>query len=164
MPSGEYNTICGQPSQVELQDGWRAVASVLIVGEAQTAHAYRAIATAAARAPLRSRHSLCRSTRARQKLSVDFFHDVIRNRRRRGEGIMEGKRFRRIQNGCIYEIIGRDETPGGQPCWILWNEREGKEVFAVDFQLKRQVGWELVGKSDQPETTAREAPPALMKK
>ena len=104
------------------------------------------------------------TTRARRKLSVDFFHDVIRNRRRRGKGIMEGKRFRRIQNGCIYEIIGRDETPGGQPGWILWNEREGKEVFEIDFQLKRQVGWELVGKSDQLETTPREVPPALMKK
>ena len=77
---------------------------------------------------------------------------------------MEGKRFRRVQNGCIYEIIGRDETPGRTPRWILWNEREDKEEFAVDYQLKRQVGWELVGRSDQQETTPREVPPALMKK
>ena len=77
---------------------------------------------------------------------------------------MEGKRFRRIQNGCIYEIIGRDETPGRQPRWILWNDRIGERRFEVDFQLKRQLGWELVGRSDQQETTPREIPPALMKK
>ncbi len=77
---------------------------------------------------------------------------------------MEGKRFRRIQNGCIYEIIGRDETPGQQPRWILRDDRTGEREFAVDFQLKRQVGWELVGKSDQQETTLREVPAALMKK
>ncbi len=78
--------------------------------------------------------------------------------------MMEGKRFRRIQNGCIYEIIGRDETPGRQSRWILWNEQIGERQFEVDFQLKRQIGWELVGKSDQQETTPREVPPALMKK
>lgn len=77
---------------------------------------------------------------------------------------MEGKRFRRIQNGCIYEIIGRDETPGQQPRWILWNAAIGEREFAVDFQLNRQVGWELVGKSDQQESTPREVPAALMKK
>jgi len=97
-------------------------------------------------------------------MGVEFFNDVFRNRRRRGEEIMEGKRFRRIQNGCIYEIIGRDETPGQQPHWILWNEAIGERVLAVDFQLKRQMGWELVGKSNQQETTPREVPPALMKK
>ena len=77
---------------------------------------------------------------------------------------MEGKRFRRIQNGLHYEVIGRDETPGRQPRWILWNDRLRERQFEVDFQLKRQVGWELVGKSDQQETMPREVPPALMKK
>jgi hypothetical protein len=77
---------------------------------------------------------------------------------------MEGKRFRRIQNGCIYEIIGRDETPGRQPRWILRNEQVGGREFADEYQLKRQLGWELIGKSDQQETTPREVPPALMKK
>jgi hypothetical protein len=54
---------------------------------------------------------------------------------------MEGRRFRRIQNGCIYEVIGRDDTPGQQPRWILWNEKIGEQEFADDFRLNRQVGW-----------------------
>ncbi len=74
--------------------------------------------------------------------------------------------YRRIQNGCIYEVIGQADSPGASPHWILWNERIGERQFVVDFQLARQVGWELVGKvgkSDRQETTPREVPAALMK-
>lgn len=77
---------------------------------------------------------------------------------------MEGKRFRRIQNGCIYDVIGRDETPGRTPRWILWNDRTGEQEFADDFRLKRQLGWELIGTAKQPEKTHRPAPPPLLKK
>ncbi len=79
---------------------------------------------------------------------------------------MKGKRYRRIQDGCIYEVIGQDERPGMAPRWILWNERIGERQFVVDFQLGRQLGWELVGKvgkSDRQETTPRDVPAALMK-
>lgn len=77
---------------------------------------------------------------------------------------MEGKRFRRIQNGCIYEVIGRDETPGQPPRWILWNEKIGERALADDFRLNRQVGWEIVGKSGRQQSTAQETPAPLMRK
>ncbi len=79
---------------------------------------------------------------------------------------MKGKLYRRNQDGCIYEVIGQDERPGMTPRWILWNERIGERQFVVDFQLGRQLGWELVGqvgKSDRQETTPRDVPAALMK-
>ena len=77
---------------------------------------------------------------------------------------MEGKRFRRIQNGCIYEVIGREETPGQQPRWILWNEKIGKQELADDFRLNRQVGWEIVGAGVDQESVPKAAPISLMKK
>ena len=79
---------------------------------------------------------------------------------------MKGNLYRRIQDGCIYEVIGQDEISGTSPCWFLWNERFAERVSVIDFHLTRQVGWELVGKvgkSDPQETTPREVPPALMK-
>ncbi len=79
---------------------------------------------------------------------------------------MKGNLYRRIQDGCIYEVIGQDERPGMAPCWILWNERIGERIFATDRDLGRQIGWDLVGKtgkSDPQETTPRDVPAALMK-
>ncbi len=80
---------------------------------------------------------------------------------------MKGKLYRRIQDGCIYEIIGQDERPKMESRWILWNERIGERIFATDRDLRRQIGWDLVGKtgkSGPQETTAREVPAALMKR
>ncbi len=79
---------------------------------------------------------------------------------------MKGKRYRRIQDGCIYDVIGQDETTGTSSHWILWSERLGERHSVIDFQLTRQIGWELVGKVGKPgpqETTARKVPPPLMK-
>ncbi len=79
---------------------------------------------------------------------------------------MKGKLYRRIQDGCIYEVIEQDVGLGMEPRWILWNERLGERIFATDRDLGRQIGWELVGKagkSSPQETTVRELPPALMK-
>ena len=79
---------------------------------------------------------------------------------------MKGNLYRRIQDGCIYEVIGQDEISGTSPCWFLWNERFGERQIVMDFQLTQQVDWELVGKvgkSDPQETTPREVPAALMK-
>ena len=79
---------------------------------------------------------------------------------------MIGNLYRRVQDGCIYEVIGQDEIFGTSPCWFLWNERFGERQIVMDTQLTRQVGWELVGKvgkSDRQETTPREVPAALMK-
>ena len=79
---------------------------------------------------------------------------------------MKGKLYRRIQDGCIYEVIEQDLRLGMEPRWILWNERIGERIFATDRDLGRQIGRELVGKagkSSPRETTVRELPPALMK-
>jgi hypothetical protein len=79
---------------------------------------------------------------------------------------MKGNLYRRNQDGCIYEVIGQDDSPDAPERWILWNDRIGERQFVDDFLLMRQVGWELVGKtgkSGPQETTARKAPPALMK-
>ncbi len=62
---------------------------------------------------------------------------------------MKGKLFRRIQVGCIYEVIGQDESPGMASRWILWNERIGERIFARDDELGRQIGWDLVGKVEK---------------
>ncbi len=79
---------------------------------------------------------------------------------------MKGKLYRRIEDGCIYEVIGQVESPAAPSRWILWNDRVGERKIVVDFQLMRQVGWELVGTvemSAPQETTSREIPTALMK-
>jgi len=77
---------------------------------------------------------------------------------------MKGKRFRRIQNGHIYEVIGRDETPGREPQWILWNDQIGEREFAPDMRLNRQLGWEVVGSSNSQGSAAQAVPPPLIKK
>ncbi len=79
---------------------------------------------------------------------------------------MKGKLYRRIQDGCIYEVIEQDVRLGMEPRWILWNDRIGERIFATDRDLGRQIGWELVGKAGKfspQETTVHELPPALMK-
>ncbi len=78
---------------------------------------------------------------------------------------MKGNLYRRIQDGCIYEVIGQDEISGTSPCWFLWSERFGERQIVEGTQLTQQVGWELVGKvgeSDRQGTT-REVPAALIK-
>ncbi len=80
--------------------------------------------------------------------------------------MMKGKLYRRNNDGYIYEVIGRDETPGAVPCWVLWNDRAGERQIAMEIELERQVGWELVGTAHgvEPEDEpAREVPAALMK-
>ncbi len=79
---------------------------------------------------------------------------------------MKGKLYRRIQDGCIYEVIEQDVRLRMEPRWILWNDRIGERIFATDRDLGWQIGWELVGKarkSSPQETTVLEVPPALMK-
>ncbi len=79
---------------------------------------------------------------------------------------MIGNLYRRIQDGCIYEVIGQDEISGTSTCWFLWSERFGERQIVEGTQLTRQVGWELVGKvgkSKPHEPTPREVPATLMK-
>ncbi len=80
--------------------------------------------------------------------------------------VMKGKLYRRIQDGCIYEVIEQDVRLGMESRWILWNERLGERIFATDRDLGRQIGWELggkAGKSKPHEPTPREVPATLMK-
>ncbi len=79
---------------------------------------------------------------------------------------MKGKLYRRYANGCIYEVIGEAIHSGDAAKWTMWNERFAERVIVTETELARQVGWDLVGTSKTPmaeETTARQAPPALMK-
>ena len=60
--------------------------------------------------------------------------------------MMKGKLYRRNNDGYIYEVIGRDETPGAVPCWVLWNDRAGERQIAMEIELERQVGWSSWGR------------------
>ena len=77
---------------------------------------------------------------------------------------MEGKRFRRIQNGRIYEVVGRVKLAGKGPRWILWDEQTDEREYADDFRLAKQLGWEVVGSKNQQRSAFARVPPPLMKK
>ena len=79
---------------------------------------------------------------------------------------MQGKRFRRYANGCIYEVTGRADNSPISTNWILWNDRFSEQLLVPEAELARQVGWDLVGstrKLDSAENVTRPAPAALMK-
>ena len=79
---------------------------------------------------------------------------------------MQGKRFRRYANGCIYEVTGRADNSPISTNWILWNDRFSERLLVPEAELARQVGWDLVGStraSNPAETKTRPVPAALMK-
>ena len=59
--------------------------------------------------------------------------------------MMEGRLYRRMKDGYIYEVVDKSVAHDGSPLWTLWNDRAGERQFAMDIELQRQVGWELVG-------------------
>lgn len=80
--------------------------------------------------------------------------------------MMKGKLYRRNKDGYIYEVVGQEESSALGLLWIMWNERVGERQFVMDIELKRQVGWELVGtvqSAAPPEESPQEIPAALMK-
>ncbi len=80
--------------------------------------------------------------------------------------MMKGKLYRRNKDGYIYEVIEADQVPGMGTRWALWNDRVGERQFAMEIELERQVGWELVGTvadTAPPEESPQETPAALMK-
>ena len=94
---------------------------------------------------------------------IEFFFDCFINA---GGEFMKGKLYRQINDGCIYEVIGQAEDFESSLSWVLWNERTGERQFVPEMRLRRQLGWDLVGRTKESggeETTTRELPPALMK-
>jgi hypothetical protein len=80
--------------------------------------------------------------------------------------MMKGKLYRRNKDGYIYEVIEDEHVPGLGIRWTLWNDRAGERQFAMEIELERQVGWELVGTAadaEPQEEPAQEMPAALMK-
>jgi hypothetical protein len=80
--------------------------------------------------------------------------------------MMKGKLYRRNKDGYIYEVIEADKVPGMGTRWALWNDRAGERQFAMEIELERQVGWELVGTAQgaEPlEELPQAIPAALMK-
>ncbi len=79
---------------------------------------------------------------------------------------MQGKLFRQLKDGSIYEIIGQADNFESSLEYILWSERTGDRQFVPEMILRRQIGWDLVGsthKFDTRETPIRKVPPPLMK-
>lgn len=79
--------------------------------------------------------------------------------------MMKGRLYRRMKDGYIYEVTEWENLPGVGTRWTLWNDRAGERQFAMDVELQRQVGWELVGTAPGVvrEETTRPRPAALMK-
>ena len=59
---------------------------------------------------------------------------------------MKGKIFRRVQDGSIYEVIGRASNRGEFRRWTVWNEKFRDRRIVLEVELAWQAGWELVGK------------------
>ena len=62
---------------------------------------------------------------------------------------MLGKKYRRIENGRIYEIIGQDVDFELSCLWLLWNGEFGDPRAATEAELVKQVGWDFVGKEEK---------------
>ena len=58
--------------------------------------------------------------------------------------IMKGKLFRRIQDGCIYEVIARASNRGEFRRWTVWNEKFRDRRIVLEVELARQAGWEPI--------------------
>ena len=57
---------------------------------------------------------------------------------------MKGKLYRRIQDGCIYEVIGQAGNYGSSRRWLVWNKKFSERRIVLEVELVRQVGWELI--------------------
>lgn len=79
---------------------------------------------------------------------------------------MKGKLFRSNKDGCLYEVIGQDDIQGAPVRWVLWSEHLAVRVLVSDLELRRQIGWELVGSaksSAASDGAPRNTPPPLLK-
>ena len=57
---------------------------------------------------------------------------------------MKGKLYRRVQDDCIYEVIGQASNRGEYRRWTVWNEKFRDRRIVLEIELEQQVGWEPI--------------------